>query len=276
MPRPATKYDGVLISPPIFITATNTSGHRKLYPVFKDKTDPDVHLVQCDECGRFISLPGSKSLVRMERHTRSKECSNLKTKNERWKLQDQVRAEAEAALLSSGLVHRLVEPPARPRVQPRPIVEAQSLVSSAGPVSFSIPLHVSGSRSANSPFERVMNLSTPVQISAGSLGPQLNMPEETRRSSLSASATATTMANTRPDEERRPHSGYPPHPIPRSFETRRRVSAAASTPDFSSDSEDDSVGPPRRRSATAEESEPDLSDGEVEDIRRRATRYTSS
>lgn len=126
MPRSATKYDGVLISPPIFITATNTSGHRKLYPVFKDKTDPDVHLVQCDECGRFISLPGSKSLVRMERHTRSKECSNLKTKNERWKLQDQVRAEAEAALLSSGLVHRLVEPPARPRVQPRPIVEART------------------------------------------------------------------------------------------------------------------------------------------------------
>ena len=126
MPRSTTKYDGVLISPPIFITATNTSGHRKLYPVFKDKTDTEVHLVQCDECGRFISLPGTKSLVKMERHARSKECANLKTKNERWKLQDQVRAEAEAALLSSGLVHRLAEPPARPRVQARPIIEART------------------------------------------------------------------------------------------------------------------------------------------------------
>ena len=96
------------------------------------------------------------------------------------------------------------------------------------------------------------------------------MPGGTRRSPPNASANATTIANAKTDEERRLHSGDPPRPVPQPSETRRRVSTVASTPEFSSDSEDDSVGPPTRRSATIEESEPDLSDGEVEDIRRRS------
>ncbi|KAJ3525747.1 hypothetical protein NMY22_g10450 [Coprinellus aureogranulatus] len=126
MPRKTAKYDGVLISPPIFVTATNASGHRKLYPIFKDKSS-EAQLVQCDECGRFVSLQGNKSLARLERHTRSNQCANVKAKSERWNLEQRIRAEANAALVSSGLVHEPTKPPTQPRVAvTRPIVEAPS------------------------------------------------------------------------------------------------------------------------------------------------------
>jgi hypothetical protein len=105
MPRSTTKFDGVPISPPVFITASNNRGVKKLYPVFKDKKT-DAHLLQCEECGRFISLPGNRSLVRMEKHIRSQECSRAKTKQERWRVEEQVRAEASAALAASGLQHK--------------------------------------------------------------------------------------------------------------------------------------------------------------------------
>ncbi|KAF6753134.1 hypothetical protein DFP72DRAFT_1131699 [Ephemerocybe angulata] len=277
-------YEAILLSPPVFITATNQSGLKKLYPLFKDKNS-DAQLLQCETCGSFFQLPGNRSLIKLEKHIASKRCSRMKSKKAKWRLETQIRAEATAALETSGLQHN--RPAALTRIekrvsrvldqpQPQPVVQAQSLINSAsGTISFSVPLNPRSYGVKYPGFERVFRLNTVTLV-----------PPPPERE-VCRVADPSTPPNTPPPGPpglftTQLMAGATPfglQPLEGGSHSRPSSNDRQGSPDteLSSDSESESEEcdePRRYRVVTVQERELDISDTEVEDIRRRINAHS--
>jgi hypothetical protein len=83
MPRNATEYDAIPMSPPTpDITFHIATGESIPFKVWQDRNS-NTKLVKCDICGIFIPLSGAKqSIAALKKHRGKKTCLQIVKKSE--------------------------------------------------------------------------------------------------------------------------------------------------------------------------------------------------
>ncbi|KAF8973672.1 hypothetical protein BDZ97DRAFT_1776207 [Flammula alnicola] len=116
MPRRVTPYAAVPLDPAEYVSFDIPTGKIVQLPVFVDRVT-NKELVQCDICGRYCPLTSKRSTVTLRKHRGTKGCSKQVQRKRRHEEQDQVNAEANAALDALFKVTGSAEQPA-PRGRP--------------------------------------------------------------------------------------------------------------------------------------------------------------
>ena len=97
MPRKTISYTGAPLDPAEYTALTLPSGDLLQFPIFFDLAT-QRELVQCDICARFCPLTSKRSIAALQKHRGKNECSKAAQRKERNHMQNQVSAEAQAAL----------------------------------------------------------------------------------------------------------------------------------------------------------------------------------
>ena len=97
MGRKDAEYDPTSFAPPQFVHLMLAVGGSKPFEVFQD-LQRNKELVQCDKCGKFLQLPGKRSVSVLDNHRGKPICVNAAARRQRKQAEVDESIRANAAL----------------------------------------------------------------------------------------------------------------------------------------------------------------------------------